>query len=441
MTRRLAAPAREQGFVLVGVVMFVLALGILSLSLFSLSSYEASFFQGSLDDERARQRAAGGVELVKSLVAMSPDQLERAKLAEGRLGIVYAKAWQMVSGVADSTGPVDESRHVFFRVKTLVNGTARMVEGEYVPASVVNPYKRLITSNGLIFYNAVGGSPITSRIGTTVLERPIWQTVDAGADTAWTSFVSWPEGRPLKTETAPVADVTSFFAANLTGGTQTVAWIDQFDPDEHVLRLDAGGSSATRYFRSPPLAPSAAANTPLSTYFDFYDNPDDFTEIQVRGTCIWMVPAGVRFDSKVKIVRQGGGSETNLVIVAGPNGRHPAGPNPQDNYPDVGIWFFNGLDIADGDGVRVWLVTDGELRLEHYDDAANDESDARGLNIFADGVFLMGPRLGSGETLHMRYRLSGDARVDYMTAAGALPTFGGAAGLDFQLVAGSWREY
>lgn len=437
MNGRIAAVPREQGFVLVGVVMFVLALGILSLSLFSLSSYEAGFFQRSIDDERARQRAAGGVELVKSLVAMSPDLLENAKLSEGRLSITYAKAWQMVSGVADSTGPVDESRHVFFRVKTVVNGTARMVEGEYVPTLSVNPYKRLITSNGSIFYNANGGQVATNRVGTTRLERPIWQTVTTASDTAWTSYVDWPEGRPLRTQAAPVPDVLGFLASRLSGATPQVTWVNSVAAD-HTIRLDGGvAGSPPRYFRSP----ATVSTNSLASNFDFFDDPSDETVIQVRGTCIWMIPAGIRFDSKVRIQEwDGPGSDPSdheLVIVAGPNGRLVQGGT---DYRDAGIWMFNGLEIESGDDVRVWLVTDGQLRLERFDENS-DDMEAVGLNVFADGLFLMGPVASLGGEMRLRYRYSGDARVDYMTGFDALPGFGGAAGLDFQLVAGSWREY
>lgn len=442
MNRRHGA-TREQGFVLVGVVMFVLALGILSLSLFSLSSYEAGFFQRSLDDERARQRAAGGVELVKSLVAMEPDQLERVKLAEGRLGIEYANAWQVVGATLDSTGSIDLSKYVHFRVRTRAGGIARTVEGAYLAQSRENPYKRLITSNGLIFYNTVGGSPATNRVGTTILERPVWQTVTQASDTLWKNSVVWTDGPPLLTESAPVPDVPGFMAAKFASAV-TPTWIDATG-NTRTLRFDAGPSAgATRYFRSPGMAAEALADAQMSTSFDFFDNANTYTELQVRGTCIWLVPAGVRFDGKLRITRYGSsGSDHDLVIVAGPNGRLIQGP---ENYTDVGIWCFNGLDIDPDEGssqdkrVRVWLVTDGQLRLEHFGLAANAASDARGLNLFADGVFLMGPRLGSGEELHMRYRLTGDARVDFMSGGGHLPGYGGAAGISFTLVAGSWRE-
>ena len=430
------APTRpaESGFVLVGVVMFVLALGILGLSLFSLSSYEAGFFQRALDEERATQRAAGGVELVKKLIAMQPYSMNQAKTAEGRLGIISARAWQINGGNIDSTSIVDWSRHVYMLVRTQVGQSVHTVEGEYLPAPGENPYKRLITSNGLIFYNSFDVTNGDDRRQTTVLERPIWQTVNSASDTAWTNpvLLSWPEGRPLKTSPpAPVPEVPAFLAARLTGGTPQVTWLDAVGPEQE-LSMDAGGGNNVRFFRSPAMTPDALAG--LGTSYDFFSEANNEIKIRIRGTCIWMVPAGIRFDGKVKVEVQGSGTH-NLVIVSGPNGRHT---QSGQNYRDVGIWLFNGLDI-DSDA-RVFLVTDGSLRLEHFDTARNADSDAVGLSIFANGVFLMGPRTLSGQTLHMRYRLSMDARADLLTSMDQLPAWGGSATSRFALVPGSWRE-
>ena len=54
------APAEARGFMLVGVVMFMLALTILGMSLFALSSYEAQFYTASASREQSMQNAESG---------------------------------------------------------------------------------------------------------------------------------------------------------------------------------------------------------------------------------------------------------------------------------------------------------------------------------------------------------------------------------------------
>ena len=425
----------ESGFVLVGVVMFVLALGILGLSLFSLSSYEAGFFQRALDEERATQRAAGGVELVKKLIAMQPYSMNQAKTAEGRLGIISARAWQINGGNIDSTSVVDWTRHVFMLVRTRVGQSVHTVEGEFVPAPGENPYKRLITSNGLIFYNATDNDGV-SRSGTTVFERLIWQTVTASTDTAWMAHVTWTEGRPLKTSPAPVPEVGPFLAAHLNGGLPQVTYSDSAGPEQR-LEMTAGSDNGLAFFRSPPMTASAKGVSPEGQSYTFFTNASNEMVIRVRGTCVWMLPAGIRFNGRVKVEMAAGADPDgthNLVIVSAPNGRHL---QFAQDYRDVGIWMFDGLDIDSR--VRVFLVTDGTLRLEQYY-ALTTQSNARGLSIFADGVFLMGPRAGSGVTLFMRHRISMDARADQLTSLDAVPTWGGSATSRFALIPGSWRE-
>ena len=99
MRRPLPQPRRdERGFILVGVVTFMLALTILGLSLFALSSYEAQFFFASASREQSLQRAESGMELVKALIS-STALLQDAHKAEGQYGITHAMAYQWRSGV------------------------------------------------------------------------------------------------------------------------------------------------------------------------------------------------------------------------------------------------------------------------------------------------------------------------------------------------------
>ena len=97
-------PARdERGFILVGVVTFMLALTILGLSLFALSTYEAQFFYSSAAREQSLQNSESGMEVVKALLDAAPAQLQVAHLAEGQSGITRAIAFQQRSASAADT--------------------------------------------------------------------------------------------------------------------------------------------------------------------------------------------------------------------------------------------------------------------------------------------------------------------------------------------------
>src|SRR5882762_4373424 len=110
-TRSGAAPSAGKGFVLVGVVMFVLALTILGISLFGLSTYEAQFYGESSNALQAFYSAAGGIERAK-FVLVSQKTLESVtdNLTQpgGVEGVVYARAW-FTDDPQDSTGPIDLS--------------------------------------------------------------------------------------------------------------------------------------------------------------------------------------------------------------------------------------------------------------------------------------------------------------------------------------------
>jgi hypothetical protein len=62
-------PTSERGFVLPGVVMFVIVLTILGLSLFTLSSYEAQFMNSTLDETQAFYLANGAMDRARYLLA------------------------------------------------------------------------------------------------------------------------------------------------------------------------------------------------------------------------------------------------------------------------------------------------------------------------------------------------------------------------------------
>src|SRR5207244_4210514 len=64
-------PRDRTGFVLIGVIMFVLALTILGLSLFGLSTYESQFITASLDQTQLDELAQSALERTRYALAVS----------------------------------------------------------------------------------------------------------------------------------------------------------------------------------------------------------------------------------------------------------------------------------------------------------------------------------------------------------------------------------
>lgn len=460
------AVARERGFVLVGVVMFVLALTILGLSLYGLSSYEGQFLTDTQCEEQAVMRAEGGIEMVQALISMPPYRLSQAKLAEGKEGIAYAKAWQVWNSANDSTKVMNWSDSVYVVVGANVNGVRRSVSGIYRPTFHLNPYKRLIATPTPIFYNTTDKDGF-SRIGSTTFRGSVWQTVAAPADTVWTSCVSWPSGRPMVTEPAPTPNLTAFLSQYYA--TATIASYPVSDNSDNRIVLDAGSSSALKYFRCPATS-NYSKNYDHWMDYDFVVHPK--LEIRVRGTAVWMVQAGMRFNNEVSVVAIGS-EPANLIIVTGPNGRHieGAGGGP-DDYRNVGLWCFGLGRISATENVRVFLVSSGMVRIEKFASGSGGGGGGEGrpngggagtdppgggsgagaydiafpfLNIFAQSLWLMGPLPAKG-TMRLTYSSTAseatmmDALVDDLLSRGALPPVPGAAGGAFTLLPGSWRQ-
>ena len=168
------------GFVLIGVVMFVLALTILGISLFGLSSYEAQFYERSRDDAQAFYSALGGIDRAK-FVLQRQKHYEDVMLNLPLGDIVYARARvaQSYAGgpaVGDTTGIVDFSGNtrVEIRVLAIHNGERSMVEQTFVPQLPQAIYHRLITA-----YNGVK----VIQPGQAFIDGEVHQFV---ADTSWT---------------------------------------------------------------------------------------------------------------------------------------------------------------------------------------------------------------------------------------------------------------
>ncbi len=427
----------SRGFVLVGVVMFVLALTILGLSLFALSGYEGEFLADTHSEEQALFRAEGGMALAQALLSVPPYQLTQSHAAEDTESVVRATAWQDRGGSLDSTGTLDWSKDVFLRVTTQVGSQSRVVEQRFSPQQHYSPYKRLFTARA-IHYTEFDASH-HSRAGSTDLSgtrEAIWQWVQAASDTAWIDDgnVRWYSGRPMLTVEAPTPNLTDYFAAFYA--TSDSADYRDNTRNLHELRFDAGSDAATRFLHSPSKSASALLADP-ARHYDFYCTKS--IDIEVRGTCVWMAPTGIRFDNFVTFQRAPGAHQApTLVIVTGPNSQHIDG---YGDYRDVGLWFFDG-GVRVEDDVRLILVSSGGVRVE----MANSNGGGGGyddirmphLNIFADHLRMMGPRPHYGE-MDLGYTSSMDALMDDLVSRGVLPTATGQAAGGFTPVAGTWR--
>ena len=163
------------GFVLIGVVIFVLALTIIGLSLFSLSSYEAQFLQRSLDEEQAFQSAVGGMERAKFLLERMDDLGLVSQAWPPGTHVVAASAAQRVPAGLVTAGPVswDPADSVYLSITAEIitpqaDTVRRTVSGRFIPRTNRSYYSQIATSSDEIAADAVAAAvpPPTDRTDT-----------------------------------------------------------------------------------------------------------------------------------------------------------------------------------------------------------------------------------------------------------------------------------
>jgi len=413
-------PPRERGFVLVGVVMFVLALTILGLSLFSLSSFEAQFLGRSAHDSQAFHYAAGGLERAKFVLAQTGNL---GKVGEGISaatpleGVVYASAVQN----GDSTGLVHWSPDlpITITVRARDHDVERALQANYMPNVVWNPYKYLLATHqpsGAVWVQASGGSPATDRNRSVNLDGRVWQNDHGspnGLGTAGytTLLEAFPSGG-VKLDSVPELDVRGFITEHALLATPLsgagVLW-----------QLHATGVS---YFK-----------TDEAGAFSLRVGSD--ATISVRDTAVWLFPRGVRFDGMVSVTAASPGA--CLIIVANHNGTYV---DPYDHLPyfETAAWFFGGLQST---SVPVIIATQDEVRLEQFN--RSDVSTGVGyLSMYAGFAFLMGPQATPGYRMRLHHAVpyENDYLIDRLVAQGALPGSEVLTPGRFKLAAGSWQE-
>lgn len=432
---RTAPAARDpesSGFILVGVVMFMLALTILGLSLFSLSSYEGQFFYASVSREQSLHSSESGMEVVKALLAAPGSRLESAQLAVGQFGITRALAYQRLSSNAGDTtsrGPINWDSTLVIVVSARAGNEQRTVESRFVPQATKSPYKQLVTCGLGFEYNSANG-------GTRTVEMAgkVWQHVQWPSDTAWTSAVNWTTGRPLDGTTPPVPLGDAFVDARLPGAydlTNDVGKTGSGSSSEHYTLSLVNTGTTPRYFTltSPTALMHEVHDPELGWYGCFFDLR---TTLTVRGTCVLVVPDGACFLREVTIVPDGSGATGNLILVAKGNGRDPG-------HENRGIWFEGGL-IHSSASVRVFLVSQGDISITHDHNASPSTShESRALSVVCGGDFeVMGPN--PGYVFKLAYASAMDAVADDLLSRGALPTVAGGSGTSFAYARSSWLE-
>jgi hypothetical protein len=406
---------QARGFVLIGVVMFVLALTILGLSLFSLSGYEAQFLGDSWNKDQAFYLATGGVERAK-FALVSQRSLSSVTQFLPNQGVVYARAMDTVSG--DTLGPVNFNSNdaISIRVLATYNGMRSMVETRYRPQPSPEYYKRLATTTTHLEVNDAYLPPLfTVHHGQqTFLSGEVLQNEGAAGTVTWGLAAQSPT--LVGGTVVPAPAVSSVISANW-GAAQPLT----IPPNGKYL-LNAGGSKHVSFFKMGDLA----------LLLGLWDQLSPTPEFDVNGYAVLLVRQGMRFENKVTV--KGSGPNDCLVILA--EGTGVFGPS----LPNQGtIWFFGGLDSPN---VPVILVANGRVEIEQDVNGVNNPTDVDYLSIFNDNVIsVSGPNPGHQMVLHHDPSSPYDAPnglIDDLANQGVLPNASPTPKLT--LVRGTWRQ-
>jgi Tfp pilus assembly protein PilX len=422
--RRARARDGEHGFVLVGVVMFVVVLTIIGLSLFSISGYEAQFLQRSLDGEQAFQSAVGGLERAK-FVLCATSRLESAGQYLPLENVISATATQVQNGNSLTSGPVAwvPSETVTLRVTAEVNGQQRTVDGTFAPKQAQNYYRQLVTVPDSLNVLGVGDVPATSRAGTVTLNGSVWVT--SGQDTmSWEQWLAQPWPSPLWTRPAiPPPDADNFILQHANANAPDI----DSTGGHWTYTLD-GGTSAPVYVTSDD-----ATNQSWSLQDK---HPTGDVSIQVHGCAVWLFPRGVIFWHPPTITGTTG--MDCLVIVAG---RQGPDDDPLVQSDMAGIVFEGGLNAS----IPVILVTSGEAILWRNNDylASDPNSVVGDLCVYAQRATFMGPTAGGGSShMYLDHPVNGLLNgyfVDFLLDHDALPNANSSSGHSLALVSGTWH--
>lgn len=424
MPARYRMTASDSGFVLIGVVVFVLALTILVLSLYGLSSYEAQFFQRSLDGEQAFQSAVGGIERAKCRLVQT-SLLQSVADSLPLENVTTALAIQD----SNSTGAVHwQGTDVTIRVTAQVNGQERTIEGQFTPHQTQNYYSKVITTSREIVVedSSSAGGPKTDRRFTVDLRGAVWEGISPPDFSTWTPILhSQPDS--IRTTPVPTPDLATYFASHPVSAATPAPHITS----PEIFTLTAPQNDVA-YF----CAPNGSSRN------DFYYNTVTSSEIKVlvQGLAVWEFPRGLRFDGLLRISALGGGN-CCLVIVTGQTGPQPA----PENDPEMGIRLFSGVIVEPG--ISLIIVSNGRVYIQHLDNASGTTCMAGDVAIYSQNLWLTGSDQSPPAPITQKYMIlqhlvTGDLDKKYIPLlSGTLPGSNLANGNSLALVPGTWRVY
>ena len=455
-----AAPQR--GFVLVGVIMFMLALTILGLSLFTLSQYEYRFLGDSIDRSQAFYAASGGMEHAK-FALLKTEQLSSVRDSLPFQGIVYAVAKQGVAAdysnfsTAESSATIIPDSTIVVRVKARVRANTTsaesvMVEAKYKASSFPFAYKYLMS----LFSGATSIS-LENGASPPAIDATKGRNISLGGNGGnrarlWLNY----------TNTAPWRSVNGNPTVNPNGTGVPIPPLDQYwtqywaianapvtPGSSHDYHLNAGNGKWD-FFKSAHDDPNnIVLGNPNNPNYGLRDSVVNANKpsIAVDGKCVWMFDRGVRFTDRVSIKRSSQAKTSALVIVAKRN------TDVNGAAPDTGcaIWFENGIEDNTSGGANnycpVILVTDGRVRIENRNQAASTSSKLKYLTIFAREVYLQGPGISpvnNGVQMQFFHDQSAPedqlgGLIDQLSDLGLLPGVTHSASDRVQFITGTWR--
>jgi hypothetical protein len=401
--------------VLIGVIMFVLALTILGLSLFGLSSFEAQFLARSHERQQAFYDALGGLDRARWVLAMR-DSLQAVKngIPYGD-GVVFASAWYE-QPVVDSTGPVawsDTTREVWLEVAAVRGRERCALRCAYKPRIARNLYGNLINSSGRLVVENGSNPPPTPPSQGLYLGGHVVQN---DPDLSWTGWT--PGSYSTAVGGVPAPDVAGYLAR----------WSSPAPPpashDGVNYHLEASGPGSFKVY--------LGSSDPSTGGWTVKDEGIKVM-LHLQGTGVWLLPKGGYFYQQVVVV---GGPSDRLVIVAGES---DAGAFPGFGGLEPGLQFRGGIEST----APVILVSDGVIAVEQYNNPfPPDPFVVRYLSALGAGIYLSGPQAQESlQLLHTQDAVYQDAVIlDELAEAGLLPNIAPGQNHRLVAVAGTWAQ-
>jgi hypothetical protein len=369
----------EQGFLIIGVVIFVLALTIIGLSLFSLSSFEAQFLGTSTRGTQAFYAATGGIERAMNVLD-DTDSLQAVTLDLPLENVIYARAryWNDLDAEWESTGvvPWGGDPPVEIRVVAEIGGVRRVVEARYRAEKSSNIYNNLFTTRTKLIVETTSVAPPPpyndAHMRTFIAGRVV-QGIDdpsgvALARSAIPLFPSEYEYDPA----LPTPDAGPFIASH-SGASEPVF----STPSDYTFGVLLGHA----FFAGG----TSVASGSTETGFSFRCDVNEVRLLVGQGRAIWLLDGGGYFGGHVQVIGTPGLS--TLVVVATP-GTNPRIPTSFPPLPEAGLWFEGGISS----NIPVIFVSSGTVAIEHY--VVDKNTDLPFVSIFAGGVLLKGPHPG-----------------------------------------------